>query len=87
MQKSVLLYSHRVREETTPKERKRKKKMKKTNKMATIVERTNRGTSAYIERRVFENENGVENVRIHGSCFSLDDVRNFSTTRKIDVWF
>ena len=61
--------------------------MKKTNKMATIVERTHRGTSAYIERRIYEDENGIENVRINGSWFSLDDVRNFSTTRRIDIWF
>lgn len=61
--------------------------MRKTNKMATIVERTRRGSTTYIERRIFEDENGVENVKINGSWFSVEDVRNFSTTCKVDIWF
>ena len=61
--------------------------MRKTNKIATIVERTRRGTSVYIERRIYEDENGEENVRINGSYFALDDVRNFSTTRKVNICF
>jgi hypothetical protein len=61
--------------------------MKKTNKMATIVEKTRRGSMTYTERRIYEDENGTENVRFDGSWFTLDYIRNLSTTFKVNIWF
>lgn len=61
--------------------------MKKTNKMATIAENTRRGSVVYIERRVYEDENGIDFVKINNNWFSLDDVRNFPCTFRVHVWF
>ena len=47
--------------------------MKKTNKMASIAE-YNKRTCKYtnIERRLFEDENGEQIVKINGSFFSVE---------------
>lgn len=60
--------------------------MKKTNKMATIGQ-LNRmtGNYAHIERRVFEDENGLIFVKINGDFTSLNWLETHGRT--VDVWF
>lgn len=61
-------------------------KMKKTNKMATIGQ-LNRMTGNYthIERRVFEDENGFQFVKINGGFTSITWLATHG--RMVDVWF
>lgn len=60
--------------------------MKKTNKMATIGQ-LNRmtGNYAHIERRVYEDEDGFEFVKINGGFISTTWLATHGRT--VDVWF
>lgn len=59
--------------------------MRKTNKMATIISRTRRGKTSFIERRVFEDENGISFVRINNTWFSFGDLVRMGD--RVNVWF
>ena len=60
--------------------------MKKTNKMASIGQyNPNSRQYAHIERRVFEDENGLLYVRINGEYCSIDWLQ--SNGRKVDIYF
>lgn len=60
--------------------------MKKTNKMATIAQ-LNRMTGNYthIERRVYEDENGRNFVKINGDFTSVTWLESHGRT--VDIWF
>ena len=60
--------------------------MTKTNKMATIGQ-LNRQTGNYthIERRVYEDANGLPFVKINGEFTSIGWLRNHGRT--VNVWF
>lgn len=60
--------------------------MKKTNQMATIGQ-LNRQTGNYthIERRVYEDDNGIRFVKINGGFISI--VWLASHGRSVSVWF
>ncbi len=69
---------------TTPQER--KQKMKKTVKMA-VIGQLNRATGnyAHIERRVYEDENGLMCVKINGGFISLSWL--YSHGRTVDIYY
>lgn len=60
--------------------------MRKTNKMATIGQ-LNRMTGNYthVERRIFEDKNGFQFVKINGDFTSITWLATHGRT--VDVWF
>lgn len=59
---------------------------RKSEKMATVAQ-LNRDTGNYshIERRVYEDDEGVEMIRINGFWFSVNMLRKIG--HDVDVWF
>ena len=60
--------------------------MKKTNMMATLAQRNPQtGNYTHIERRVYEDENGIQYVQVNGGPIPLHHYLT-SPMHKVSIW-